>query len=235
MEDAAAAASRAAITTNFARRAAMRILPQFLNLVADANANASAISQLLSSVGQPDAAAAAHGRAVLVGLEADRADAVGGELLVAVLGVAGHSDRADDLARGIANLQTAALGKNLFVCRSDEIAHEDRLLLGAHLHELGGAPHGERGIGFAVGHLEPDHGAAVLLLERLHLASGLDHDHRELPAIELGAAREDGVDEAGGLGEGGGGGGAPRCLGRWGGGPDTAARVAVRAWVAREW
>src|SRR2546430_1445617 len=80
MEDAAAAASRAAITTNFTRRAAMRILPQFLNLVADANANASAISQLLSSVGQPDAAAAAHGRAVLVGLEADRADAVGGEL-----------------------------------------------------------------------------------------------------------------------------------------------------------
>src|SRR6516225_1019058 len=95
MEDAAAAASRAATTTNFARRAAMRILPQFLNLVVAANA--SALSQLLSSVGQPDPATAAHGRAVLVGLEADRADAVGGELLVAVLGVAGDADRADDL------------------------------------------------------------------------------------------------------------------------------------------
>src|SRR5262249_4980798 len=115
-------------------------------------ANASAISRLLSSVGQPDAAAAAHGRAVLVGLEADRADAVGGELLVALLSVAGDADCADDLARGIANLQTAALGKDLFVGRGDEIAHEDRLLLGAHLHELGGAPHGERGISLAVGH-----------------------------------------------------------------------------------
>src|SRR6516165_4435876 len=206
MEDAAAAASRATTTTNFARRAAMRILPQFLNLVVAANA--SALSQLLSSVGQPDPATAAHGRAVLVGLEADRADAVGGELLVAVLGVAGDADRADDLPRGVANLQTAALGENLFVGRGDEIAHEDRLLLGAHLHELGGAPHGERGIGLAVGHLEPDHGAAVLLLERLHLASWLDHDHRERSAVEFGAAREDGVDEAVGLREGEGGHGA---------------------------
>src|SRR5262245_65143778 len=142
MEDAAAAASRAAITRNFARRAAMRILPAFLEF--RSKANASALSQLLSSVGQPDAATAAHGRAVLVGLEPDRADAVGGELLVALLGIAGHADRADDLARGIANLQTAALGKDLFVGRGDEIAHEDRLLLGAHLHELGGAPHGEQ-------------------------------------------------------------------------------------------
>src|SRR5262249_33978510 len=158
-------------------------------------ANASAISRLLSSVGQPDAAAAAHGRAVLVGLEADRADAVGGELLVALLSVAGDADCADDLARGIANLQTAALGRDMFVGRGDEIAHEDRLRLGAALPELGGAPHGERGLSLAVGHLEPDHGAAVLLFERLHLASGLDHDHRERPAIEFGAAREDGVDE----------------------------------------
>src|SRR5215831_7066176 len=117
----------------------------------------------------------------------------------AVLGVAGHADGADDLARAIANLQAAALGKKLLAARGDEIAHEDRLLLGAKLHELGGAAHGERGIGFAVGHLEANHGAAVLLLERLHLASGLDDDDRKRPAFELGAAREDGIDEAIGL------------------------------------
>src|SRR5262249_51912651 len=153
-----------------------------------AHADASAISKLLSSVGQPDAATAADSGAILVGLEADRMDAVGGELLVALLGIAGDADRADDFAGGVANLQTAALGKNLFVGRGDEIAHEDRLLLGAHLHELGGAAHGKRGIGLTVGHLEADHGAAILLLECLHLAPGLDHDHRERPAIELGAA-----------------------------------------------
>ena len=66
-------------------------------------------------------------------------------------------------------------------------------------------PMAKRGIGLAVGHLEPDHGAAVLLLERLHLAAGLDHDDGERPAVELGAALEDGVDEAVGLVEGDGG------------------------------
>src|SRR5262245_63447443 len=110
----------------------MPILPAILEFCSATNA--SAISQLLSSVGQPDPAAAAHGRAVLVGLEADRADAVGGELLVALLGVAGHSNRADDLARGIANLRSADIGKNLFVGRGDEIAHEDRLLLRSEEH-----------------------------------------------------------------------------------------------------
>src|SRR5262249_3289777 len=197
--------------TKPARRGSMRILPSFiLRFAADANANA--ILPLLSSVGQPDPVAAAHGGAILVGLEADRMDAVGGELLIALLGIAGDADRAEDFAGGFANLQTAALGKNLFVGRGDEIAHEDRLLLGAHLHELGGAAHGERGIGFAVGHLEPDHGAAVFLLERLHLAPGLDHDHRERPAIELGATGEDGVDEAVGLREGDGGHGASKLV-----------------------
>src|SRR5262245_28792261 len=166
-----------------------------------------------SFVGQPDAGAAAELGAVLVGLESDRADAVGGELLVAVLGVAGHADRADDLTGGVADLQPAALGKDLVAGRAQEIAHEDRLLLGAHLHQLGGAAHGERGIDLAVSHLEPDHGAAVLLLERLHLAAGLDHDHGQRPAIELGAALENGIDEAVGLIEGDGGHGSS---GRWG-------------------
>src|SRR5262249_57023609 len=113
MEYVAAPANRAATTTNFTRRAAMRTLPQFLNLVAAADA--SAISKLLSSVGQPDPATAADGGAILVGLEADRADAVGGELLVALFGIAGDAHRADDFARGVANLQAAALRKNLVV------------------------------------------------------------------------------------------------------------------------
>ena len=149
--------------------------------------------------------------AVLVGLEPDRAHAVNGKLLVAVLGIAGHSDRADDLAIGVANLHAAAFGENLVAGRAQQVAHEDRLLLGPHLHELGGAAHGERGIGLAVRHLEPDHGAAVLLLERFYLAAGLDHDHGERPAVELGAALEDGVDETVGLIESDGGHGSSGC------------------------
>src|SRR6266480_3233776 len=103
---------------------------------------ANAIVQLLSPVGEPDAAPAPQRRAVLVGFQPDRADAVGGKLLVALLGIAGDADRADDLARVIANLQPAALGKNLLAARGDD---------------------------------------------------------RERPAVELGATRQDRLDEAVGL------------------------------------
>src|SRR5438552_566369 len=88
---------------------------------------ANASPQGLSPVGEPDAAPAPQRRAVLIGFEPDRADAVGGKLLVALLRIAGDADRADDLARVIANLQPATLGKDLFAARGDEIAHEDRL------------------------------------------------------------------------------------------------------------
>src|SRR3981081_2509943 len=123
-----------------------------------------------SRIRQPDPAAAAAVGAILVGLEADGADAMGGELLVAVLGVAGDPDRADHLALRIADLQSAALGEHLLAGRAQEIAHEDRLLLGAHLDQLGGAAHGERGVAFPKGHLEPDHRPDVLLTQRLHTA-----------------------------------------------------------------
>ena len=67
---------------------------------------------------------------------------------------------------------------------------------GALLHELGGAAHGERGIGLAVGHLEPDHRGAVLLLERLDDATRLNHHGADRPAAQLGAALDDGVQHA---------------------------------------
>src|SRR4051812_19102890 len=176
-------------------------------------------------VGQTDPAPAAEILAVLVGLEPERAHAVNGELLVALLGIAGHSDRADDLAVGVANLHAAAFGENLVPGRAQQVAHEDRLLLGAHFHQLGGAAHGERGIGLTVGHLEPDHGAAVLLLERLYLAAGLDHDHGERPAVELAAALEDGVDETVGLVESDGSHGSSGC-------DDSMRRVSITPNVA---
>src|SRR5882757_9915867 len=166
----------------------------------------------VSRVGQADPAAAPQISTVFVRLETDRTHAVNSELLVALLGIARHPDRADDLAIGVADLHAPAFGENLIAGRAEQVAHEDRLLLGAHLDELGGATHGERGVGLPVGHLEPDHGAAVLLLERLYLAAGLDHDHGERPAIELGAAFEDGVDETVGLIEGNGGHGSSKCV-----------------------
>src|SRR5258707_8447658 len=98
---------------------------------------ANAITQLLSPVGQPNATPAPQGRTVVVGFEPDRLDAMDGELLVALLRIAGDADRADDLARPVANLQPATLGKNLLAARSDEITHEDGLFLGPHLHKLG--------------------------------------------------------------------------------------------------
>src|SRR5712692_1883603 len=94
------------------------------------------LCQPRSCVGQPNTAAASDAGTVLVGLEADGANAVGGKLLVAILGVAGDADGADDFAVGSANLQPAAFRKDLVAARAQQIAHEDRLLLCAHFHEL---------------------------------------------------------------------------------------------------
>src|SRR2546430_15049105 len=115
-------------------------------------------------VRQPDPGGAPQPGAVVVGFEAGRADAVGGELLVAVLGVAGDPDGTDDFARAVADLQSPAFGKDLIAAGAHEIPHEDRPLLGARLHQLGGAAHGQCRVSLSIRHFEPDHGAAVLLL-----------------------------------------------------------------------
>src|ERR1700685_2845926 len=126
-------------------------------------------------------------------------DAVGGGFLVALPGIAGDADRADDFALGIADQQAARLGKQLLVARRDQIAHEDRPLFGALMHQARAAPKRERRIGFAECHLETDHRRAILLLEGFHLAARLDHDHADRTAVELDTARDSGVDDAVGL------------------------------------
>src|SRR5882757_2717408 len=118
---------------NRARQAAMRILPGFLfserGMLVPHRSAANAVSR----VGQTDTAAAPQIGAVFVRLETDRTHAVNGELLVAVLGIARHPDRPDDLAVGVADLHASAFGENLVAGRAEQVAHEDRLLLGAHL------------------------------------------------------------------------------------------------------
>ena len=59
--------------------------------------------------------APAHAAAILVGLEAGGVNAVNGELFVAVLGIAGNADGADDLAVVVADQHAAALGEDLIV------------------------------------------------------------------------------------------------------------------------
>jgi hypothetical protein len=51
---------------------------------------------------------------------------VRGELLVAVLGVAGDADRADHLAVGVADQHAAALGEDLLAARPDQVATRGR-------------------------------------------------------------------------------------------------------------
>ena len=129
-------------------------------------------------------------------------DAEDREFLVAVLGIARHSDRANDLAVIVADQPAAAFRENLLAARRNEVAHEDRALLGALVHELGAAAERQSRISFAKGHLETDHRGAVFLLERLHLAAGLNHDHADGPQVERQPALDDGVDNAFGLREG---------------------------------
>src|SRR6185436_16280672 len=113
-------------------------------------------------------------------------------LLVAVLGIAGDTDRADYNAAFIADLHSAAFRKQLAAARADQVVDEGRLLLGANANEPGGAPERQRGISLPERHLEADHRGAVLLLERLHLAARLDHDHAQRSAIKFRPALEDG-------------------------------------------
>src|SRR4051812_46159592 len=108
----------------------------------DANAMRIYIMSLL--VRQPDPRIAAEVLAVVIRLQSRRANAMGGKLLVALFEVAGDADRADPLARLIPDLQAATLGENLVASRALEVAHEHRLLLGAHLHELGRSSHRQR-------------------------------------------------------------------------------------------
>src|ERR1700735_710964 len=138
-----------------------------------------------------EANAPAHAAAVIVGLQPGGVNTVDRKLLVAIFGIAGNADRADDLAVVAADQHAAAFGKNLLVARGDEIAHEDRTLDRALAHELRAAPERQRRIGFAIGHFEADHGGAVFLLEALYLAAGLDHDHADWPAIQFGAMCDD--------------------------------------------
>src|SRR5580704_11809578 len=145
--------------------------------------------------------AAAHRSAIFVCLEAGGMDAEDAKLLVAVFGIPGHSDRAQDFAVVIADQPAAAFRENLLAARSDQVAHEDRALLGALVHQLRAAAERQSRIGFAVGHLEADHRGAVFLLERLHLAARLDHDHADGPQLERRAALDDGVNDALGLRE----------------------------------
>src|ERR1700733_10974260 len=129
--------------------------------------------------------APAHIAAIFIGLEAGGMDAVGCELLVALSGIAGDADSADDLAIGVADQQAAGFGKQLLVARRDQITHEDRPLLGALMHQARAAAERKRRIGFAERHLETDHRRAVFFLEGFHLAARLDHDDADPPGVEL--------------------------------------------------
>ena len=60
-------------------------------------------------------------------------------------------------------------------------------------------PSASDGIGLAERHFEANHRRAVFLLEGLHDAARLHHDHAQRPASQFGAALEDRLDNAIGL------------------------------------
>src|SRR6516162_2746639 len=70
-----------------------------------------------------------HADAIGIGLQPRGVDAVDGKLFVAVLGIAGYTEGANDFAARIADQHAPAFGKDLIAARGNEIAHEDRPLL----------------------------------------------------------------------------------------------------------
>src|SRR5262245_45085362 len=78
-------------------------------------------------------------RAVVVGFEPRGADSVRGQLLVALLSVAGDADRADHLAACVADEHAAALSEDAPFRGAHEVAHEERAFLRSQPHEARGA------------------------------------------------------------------------------------------------
>ena len=126
----------------------------------------------------------AHAAAVFVGSQTGRVDAMNRQFLVAILGIAGYADRANDFATIVADQHAAAFGKDLLAARGNQITHEDRPFVRPLADEFRAAAERQRRIGFTESHFEADHGSAVLFLERLHFASRLDDDDADRTKIK---------------------------------------------------
>src|SRR5262249_22601244 len=95
-----------------------------------------------------------HANAIRVGLQPRGVNAVDREFLVPNFGVAGHPDRADDLAFVVTDQHATALREDLIAARGNEVSHEDRPLLCALANELRAAAERQRRISLPIGHFE---------------------------------------------------------------------------------
>src|SRR5262249_43396733 len=81
----------------------------------------------------------------------------------------------------------------------DQETRERWALLVPHLHETGVAAKRKRSPAFAVRHIEANHRSAILLLESLGDASGLDNDDADRARLHFVGALDDGIDDRVGL------------------------------------
>src|SRR5439155_2660691 len=149
---------------------------------------------------------------IVIGAEAAGADAVDGAEIVDLVDVAGDAERADDLAARVADELAAGFEKQRPVGQLAQRGHERRLLLGLGQHLARGAVERERAKRFAIGDLEAHERSAVLLLEGLHPAAGIEHDRRQRMGLALLGRGKGAVDDLVGLGKADGAHGGWRSL-----------------------
>src|SRR5712691_3299887 len=128
-----------------------------------------------------------RGRGVEIGIGAKAAgmDAVDGTEVVDLVDVAGHAEGAHDLARRVADQLATAFEEQRPVGERGQRLHEGRLLLGL-LQDLSRRSiERERPERLAMGDLETHERGAVLLLERLHPAAGVEHDRGQGVGLAL--------------------------------------------------
>src|SRR5262245_60133797 len=120
-----------------------------------------------------------------VGAVATGMDAVDGAEVVDLVDVAGDPQRAHDLPAVVTDQLAAGFQEQGPVGELGERLYEGRFLLRLLQHLPRGAVERERAEGLAVGDLEAHQRGAVLLLERLHAATGVEHDRGERVGLAL--------------------------------------------------
>src|SRR5215470_12290792 len=123
--------------------------------------------------------------AARIRLETGRLDAGERAELVVVGGVAGNTDRADDVAAGVADQHTAWIGDDAPAARGGQHVEELRRVRRTLGERARAESHAERAPCLSVGDVEAQDARLVLALESDEMSAGIEHGDGERLELHL--------------------------------------------------
>src|SRR5262249_14007205 len=130
-----------------------------------------------------------------IGFESRRLDAGDRAGLVAVGGIAGNADRADNVARRGSDQHAAGIGDHASIAGGRQHSEELRGLRRARGERARAEAHAERAPGLAEGDVEAQEAGLVLALERDQVSAGVEHGDGQRRAIGVTAFLKRGLDD----------------------------------------